>query len=41
LPEVVDAGTFSLGPMGIVIDGVEIGTLAPGGGYEPEPDDHL
>lgn len=41
LPEVVDAGTFSLGPMGIVIDGLEIGSLAPGGGFEPEPDDHL
>lgn len=41
LPEVVDAGTFSLGPMGVIIDGVEIGSLAPGGGFEPEPDDHL
>jgi len=41
LPEVVDAGTFSLAPMGIVIEGVEIGGFVPGGGYEPEPDDHL
>jgi ABC-type lipoprotein release transport system permease subunit len=41
LPEVVDAATFSLAPMGVVIDGVEIGGFVPGGGYEPEPDDRL
>jgi ABC-type lipoprotein release transport system permease subunit len=41
LPEVVDAGTFSLAPVGLVVDGVEIGGFAPGGGYEPEPDDRL